>query len=266
MSTIFFSFIGKTCWNLWQCGEWKNFTYLSNFRTGEKHCFECFCSSLAHLVFHLFILCRMQYFLNGGSMVSQLVCNSRWPYWREASQWAAPSRTWPSRPGFSTPLSGTTSFLARTMMRKGLLDCLFSWKLSSSWPKCGKNLMQSTLYLKALCPSGVCLEVASKPHFGSCCSCMWPCGWWQSLCLSLPLAVRLGLTLDLRLKPAAAESSTKVVFALAVLALPSPNTTAVCNVLTSSMAPLQWGTFLWPLANYSWKQILYPHNASEVHD
>lgn len=53
---------------------------------------------------------------------------------------------------------------------------------------------------------------------------------------------------------AAAVSSTKVVFALAVLALPSSSTTtAVCNVLTSSMAALQWGTLLWPLAIYPWK-------------
>lgn len=79
---------------------------------------------------------------------------------------------------------------------------------------------------------------------------MWPCGWWLSVCLALLLAVRLGLILDLWLKPAAAVSSSKVIFALAVLALPSSNTTAaVCSVLPFSMASLHLGTFLWPLAN-----------------
>lgn len=66
MSTIiiFFFCLGKTCWNLWQCGERKNFTYLSNFRTGEKICFDYFCSSLSDLLFHLFMLCRRKSGIN----------------------------------------------------------------------------------------------------------------------------------------------------------------------------------------------------------
>lgn len=57
MTTIrmLFFCLGKTCWNLWQCGEWKNFTYFSNFRAGEMFSFD-FCSSFLSPILLIYLV------------------------------------------------------------------------------------------------------------------------------------------------------------------------------------------------------------------